>query len=524
MRGGALSGVASKRPGALALLSAVVLLCAVVTCSHAIGSMDGRARISADDLEKLINRPNTTVVHGTLDLGEDQIVDGNVVVIEGDLEMQSGSAVHGDAIVIAGDALLNGQCTVDGDLRIVAGFYYASDLAKITGKIIMLEGNYTLKEYDESTGHVELQMVKDVNRHRLSASVFPGPFNRVDGQNFDFSIDYKRPEGVTGSSFEGLLRIPTEDTHDKFVQFRGTFSTPLMGERMKLDVEGFKITGTQDSWRTGDFENSIIAFFVSNDDRDYYEKTGGSAKLSYNLMEEITVTGSLSSAEYRSLATRSPFTLFQRTDFRPNPPVFEGHLTELDIGVVYDTRFDVYFPSDAWFVDGGVRSGLDFMDGEATYTILEGAVRRHQKLARGNFLDLRFKFAGATDALPPQRTFSFGSFGGVRGKDWDSWSSPRGDRLLLGNVEYRRRLSPVRFVRSVFTSWWFVAFYDAGALFLSDDPKDFGTLFSDAGDHAGSGAGLGVSGSSFVPYLGFFVAKDLDTDSWRFIVRLNRPF
>jgi hypothetical protein len=524
MRGGAVSRKASRGPWALALLSAMVLLCAVVTCADAFGAMDRRAKISVKDLEKIINRPNTTVVHGTLDLGEGQVVKGNVVVIEGDLEMQSGSAVQGDATVIAGDALLNGQCTVDGDLRIVTGFYYASDLATITGKIIMLEGNYTLKKYDESTGHVELQAMKDVNRHRFSASVLPGPFNRVDGQNFDFSIDYKRPEGVAGSSFEGTLRIPTEDTHDKFVQFRGTFSMPLLEERLRLDVEGFKITDTEDRWRTGDFENSIIAFFVSNDDRDYYEKTGGSVKLSYNLMEEVTVTGSLGSAEYRSLGARSPFTLFQRTDFRPNPPVFEGHLTELKIGVVYDTRFDVYFPSDAWFVDAGIRSGLDFMDGDATYTILEGTVRRHQKLARGNFLDLRFKFAGATDALPPQRTFSMGSFGGVRGKDWDSWSSPRGDRLLLGNVEYRRHLSPVRFVRSVFTNWWLVAFYDAGALFASDDPKDFGTLLSDAGDHSGSGAGLGVSGSSFVPYLGFFLAKDLDTDSWRFIVRLNRPF
>lgn len=524
MRGCAVGWRGKTWPGAFALVSAWALLCGAVTPTYGLSPMDGRSKISADDLEKLINRPNTTVVHGTLDLGEGQVIEGNVVVIEGDLEMQGGSAIHGNAIVVAGDALLNGPCAIEGDLRIVSGFFYASDLARITGQIVMLEGNYTLKKYDESTGHVELQGVKDVNRHRFSASVVPGPFNRVDGQNFDFSLDYTRPEGVPGSSFEASLRIPTEDTHDKFVQFRGTFSTPLIEETLKLEVQGYKITDTEDSWRTGDFENSIVAFFTSNDDRDYYERTGGEVKLSYDLMEEVTVTGSLSSAEYRSLGTRSPFTLFQRSDFRRNPAVFEGHLTELRIGVVYDTRFDMYFPSDAWFVDADVRSGLDFMDGDRTYTILEGAVRRHQKLTRDDFLDLRFKLAGATDALPLQRTFSFGSFGGVRGKDWNSWSTPRGDRLLLGNVEYRRRLSPVRFVRSVFTSWWLVAFYDAGALFNSDDPKDFGTLFSDAGDHSGSGAGLGVSGSSFVPYLAFFLAKDLDADYWRFIVRLNRTF
>ena len=71
---------------------------------------------------------------------------------------------------------------------------------------------------------------------------------------------------------------------------------------------------------------------------------------------------------------------------------------------------------------------------------------------------------------------------------------------------------------------WLVAFYDAGAVFFSEDEEDLGTLFSDASDHVGSGAGLGVSGSSLFPYVGLFAAKDLDTDSWRFILRLDRQF
>ena len=189
-----------------------------------------------------------------------------------------------------------------------------------------------------------------------------------------------------------------------------------------------------------------------------------------------------------------------------------------------DNEFDQQLPlarADNRFCDVLV---LEFLDGDQTYTILEGTVRRHQKLTRLDFVDLRFKMAGSTDALPVQRTFSMGSYGGVRGKNFDSWMDPRGDRLLLANVEYRRRMEPVPYLESLFSSWWLVAFVDAGALFVSDNPEDLGTLFSDAGDHSGSGAGLGISGSSFLPYVGLFVAKDLDTDSWRFIVRLNRPF
>lgn len=509
---------------AVALGLALVALLGLNASACAMQMFNERAKISKKNLEALINRPNTTVIQGILDLGEDESIDGNVVVIEGDLEMQSGSAISGDVIVIAGDALLNGKCVVSGDLRVVSGFLYTSDLAEIRGETLMLEGNFMLEEYDESTGRVKLKTIKDINRRRLTVSLFPGPFNRVDGHNFDFNVEVKRPEGVPGSSFEGVLRVPTEDTHDKFFQFTGLLSVPFMDERMRLDVEGFKMTETEDRWRAEDLENSIITFVVSNDDRDYYERTGGSVGLSYDMTDEVQVGGSLSSAEYRSLDARSPFTLFQPTDYRPNPPVFEGHLTELQLRVEYDTRFDPYFPADAWLVEAGLRSGLDFIDGEGTYTILEATARRHQKLTRSDFLDLRFKMAGATDELPPQRTFSFGTYGAVRGKDYESWDSPRGDRLLLANVEYRRMLTPVRYIQSVLSSWWFVAFFDAGAFFVSEDPEDFGTLFSDSGDHSGSGAGVGISGSSLLPYFGMFVAKDLDTDSWRFIVRINRPF
>lgn len=523
-----LAGVIHRRPfgirGLMVFLTLCLSLAGIAVSSFALQGFDERSEISREDLEALINRPNTSVTRGTLEVIEGEVIEGNVAIIEGDLEMQSGSTIKGDVIVLAGDALLNGKCVIEGDLRVVAGFLYASALSEIRGRTLIHDGNYTLEEMDEATGKVKLRKVKDVNRRRFTVSTLPGPFNRVDGHNFDFIVDYKRPEGVPGTSFEGTLRIPTEDTHDGFVQFKAALKVPLMEERLEVRVDGSKITKTEDAWRTGDFENSLVAFFTSNDDRDYYEETGGGIGAAYEITDEVSVLGGISSAEFRSLGTRSPFTIVQRTDYRKNPPVFGGHLTELSLVISYDTRFDPYFPSEAWLAEGGLRSGLDFLDGERTYTILEATVRRHQKLTQSDFLDLRFKIAGATDVLPAQRTFSFGSLGAVRGKTFNSWDSPRGDRLLLANLEYRRRLKQVRFIESLFSSWWLVAFYDAGALFVSDDPEDFGTLFSDAGDHAGSGAGLGVSGSSFLTYVGLFLAKDLDTDSWRFIVRLNRPF
>jgi len=508
-------------PAAAALVCASVLACASV----ALARGDQTAgKISRKRLEALINRPGTAIRLETFEVEEGRAIEGNVAVIEGDFEMQSGSVVAGDVIVVAGDALLNGKCTVKGDLVVVDGFLYVSDAAEVDGRTLIYKGKYVLDKYDERTGRVTLRRMKDPNRHRLTASVFPGPFNRVDGHNFDFSFDYKRPEGVPGTVFEGTLRIPTEDTHDGFLQFAVKVSSPLLDRRLLLEFEAFKRTATEDRWRASDLENSLVAFFTGNDDRDYYEETGGSVTASHEFSDGLSASVGISSAEYRSLDARSPFTLFQSDGFRANPPVLEGHLSEVAVGVTYDTRFDRHFPSDAWFAEGRMRAGTEFLDGEKTYTVVEAAVRRHQRLSSSDFLDVRFRMAGATDVLPPQRTFSLGSVGGVRGKDFGSWSSGRGDRLLLASLEYRRRLRPVRYVESLFSTLWLVAFYDAGALFESSDPEDLGTLFSEAGDHAGSGAGLGVSGSSFLPYIGLFVAKDLDSDSWRFIVRMNRPF
>jgi hypothetical protein len=491
----------------------------------------GRSSISREELEELINRPGTTVVQGSVVLEEGEVREGHLVIIAGDLEMMSGSSVKGDAIVVSGDALLNGECVVEGDLRVVSGYLWASDKAEVRGRTLIHKGNYELESLDAESGEVELKGIKDVNRYRLGwnlplGPIFPpGPFNRVDGHTFDVRARYSRPEGVRGSVFEATLRIPTEDTHEDFVMWRASLEAPLLeDESLKLSFEGFKWTETEDAWRTGDLENSLVAFVTSNDNRDYYEETGGAVRLGYRWTDELHVGGGLRSAECRSLATRSPFTLIQRTDFRENPQIDEGRLTEFAFGLRYDTRFDVFFPADAWYLQAGMRIGLDFLDGEHTYTMLEATARRHQQLTLSDFLDLRLKAAGAMDPLPAQRTYSLGSVGGVRGKDFESWASPRGDRLLLANVEYRRRLAPVRYIEKIFSTWWLVAFYDAGAVFLSGDPEDLGTLFSEASDHAGSGAGLGVSGSSLLPYVGIFAAKDLDTDSWRFIVRLNREF
>jgi hypothetical protein len=481
--------------------------------------------ISRDDLEKLINREGTTVFEGSLELAEGEVLEGHVVIIAGDLEMQNGSSIKGDVIVVSGDALLNGQCVIEGDVRVVSGYFYASDKAEIRGRTLLLKGNYELKSLEEASGQVRLKEIKDVNRHRFKGTLSPGPINRVDGHTFDLIGTFRRPEGVPGSSFEARIRIPTEDTHDDFLMWRASLKVPLFeDETLKLYAGAFKWTETEDEWRTEDPENSLVAFVTSNDNRDYYEETGGSIGLGYLWTDELFVFGGLRSAECRNLDARSPFTFIQRTDFRENPPINEGRLTEFKLSLCYDTRFDTHFPADAWHIQAVMRSGLDFLEGERTYTMLEAAVRRHQQLTYSNFLDLRFKAAGAMDPLPAQRTYSLGNVGGVRGKNFDSWEVPRGDRLLLANVEYRRRLAPVRYLESIFSSWWLVAFYDAGAVFLSEDPEDFGSLFSDASDHTGSGAGLGVSGSSFLPYVGLFVAKDLDTDSWRFILRLNRPF
>jgi hypothetical protein len=141
-------------------------------------------------------------------------------------------------------------------------------------------------------------------------------------------------------------------------------------------------------------------------------------------------------------------------------------------------------------------------------------------------IDLRGKLFSAFGPVPGQLSRSLGGYGGVRGGRDMPFTVARGDRLALLSVEVRRRLPDMRYIGAIMSTWHLLVFMDVGLL-DDADRKSSPLGFLDTGlDEWRKTVGLGISGESFLPYFGLYVAQDLDRDRFepRFILRFNRSF
>ena len=93
-------------------------------------------------------------------------------------------------------------------------------------------------------------------------------------------------------------------------------------------------------------------------------------------------------------------------------------------------------------------------------------------------------------------------------------------------TEFRYELPELPVVRWIYSRWDMLGFADAGLLAEAQNPTSpFGWLDTSFDDWKKT-VGLGVSGESFMPYLGLYVAREINGErtSPRFIIRLERSF
>jgi hypothetical protein len=79
-------------------------------------------------------------------------------------------------------------------------------------------------------------------------------------------------------------------------------------------------------------------------------------------------------------------------------------------------------------------------------------------------------------------------------------------------------------LKVLFTSWDLTAFGDLGLLQLDGGSEGAFSFLDTKLDRWGKSVGIGISGESFLPFLAFYVAQDLDRHNKRprFIIRANR--
>lgn len=264
-------------------------------------------------------------------------------------------------------------------------------------------------------------------------------------------------------------------------------------------------------------ENSLALLFGRQDYRDYFERQGYGAYLSWRIPDFSTVSVHLRKDEYGSLpVNRGTRSFFHRDRaLRDNPAIDDGEshaaILRLERLAHHDdfTRAGVYHWAEL------ERAGHG-MGGDFDYTRLLVDLRGVLRLSPTQTLALR-TVGGCTwdGALPVQKQFTLGGPDGLRAH---AIASLRGDEVMLGQAEYTIGLWPVR---SVFFEGGLhaIAFLDVGRAWTNPgDRWDLGR------QHPSTDGGFGLGTSE--DNLRVYFAKNLRRANSNFLVsmRLHRPF
>ncbi|MBD3297655.1 MAG: BamA/TamA family outer membrane protein [candidate division Zixibacteria bacterium] len=487
------------------------------------------AKISPEQLTRQFAEDGYSVHYGDLSLAQDTSVTGDIVVLEGSLDLGDGSRYEGNAWIINGDLIIGGRAAAQGNFHIVNGEVFQSRDATIKGHIRRYTCLCAL-DRDHYRGTDEIVFVKTErkNAYPIELSGGIGPQNRVDYLSLHAGVKRGDMDGPQ-KHWRGRAHLiaPLRDNTRGYLGFDLEVLVPLKEKRFDLHIRGFKRTTTNDDWQYTRAENSWAGTITHNDFFDYYERSGGYLGVIARPYSSWRIDGGVYIDHSTSLVTKSSPALFNNDrPLRNNPPIDEGEIAGATIGIEYDTRLFPSRPSSAWYARVEVDAGADVGPGDFEYSTVTLDVRRYNRLLRGLNLDVRGRIFTTRDNIPRQRTQSLNGYGGVRGLHDIPFDDRRGDRLALFSAELRIGMPQIRYLEILYTRWNVATFIDVGILKRHGDRYGAWEYLESDWDEWGKSVGIGISGESFLPYLGFYVAQDLSRDNKRprFIVRFARSF
>ena len=341
-------------------------------------------------------------------------------------------------------------------------------------------------------------------------------YNRVDGLTpaWGFSLESTEPAKRPSLGAE----IAAATTHQRIYGSAWAVQRLPTPGAIHLRLEIFRRAATFDDWKISVRENDVATFVAGSDLLDWWREAGYLVSLDAETPDgRYGGNLALLDASQRSERNRHPFALFAGDeDFRENPPVAEGTLRSLTLGLRFDTR-DVQsplLPAAGWSLAAGLERAGGALGGDVRFSRAQVDLRRYTRLGRDAWWDARVVWMGPlTDSgVPPQRKVSLGGPGSLRGFRAASFVGSEG---VQAATELRFPLPVTEEIALLFLSWHAVGFVDVGAV------SDYEEWHADVG--------VGVSGINIFSYLGFFMAQrvtDLeDPDNGpSFIVRLRRDF
>ena len=506
------------------VLCSILLFCVyfALTSFAAAQTIDKPQKLSPKKLTGLVNGYTQKVFYGGVVVPAGDTISGSIVVIDGTLDMQNDGVLSGDAWVVNGSLILNGSARVLGRVNLVNSHEFLSSQAEVKGGVYyyVCECQFDDEQFEQKgklvfKKHEDPRTIKTKFKYSLGYTVEVGLVRQ--------NPLYKKPH-VRGHA---LLQIPLRMKKKGLLGFDMDFAVPFKGNQVDLVVRGFKKTYTNDYWQISRGESDWILLLTGNEYINYYERRGGELGLQIRLSQYLSLETTVSFQRDVSMPTESQLSLFYPHRRLPNnPSIDEGQRLAVSTGLTFDSRQDSAKPQNAWFFSTWVEKGIANGLGDFSYAGFSVDLRRYTRLPLGVQWDVRAKVFSTFDPIPRQITQSLNGYGGVRGLKDDPFTVHRGDRLALLSSEVRTALPDLPVFRWLFTRWDMLLFSDVGLLARAKNEKS-PLGFMDTPFHQWKKSiGVGISGESFLPYVGIYLAQDINREQRnpRIIVRMMRSF
>lgn len=506
-----------------------ILLVCVVSANVAAQAGQNPQKISAKKLTQLMETIRPAVHYGGVMIPAGDTLRGPVIAVDGALDIQDGGVLAGDAWIVNGRLILTGGAVVSGSIHLVNSEAFRSRLSVVTGSV----SHYTCEcgivaEKLEGEGELVFKKMEDPLAIKTKLSFSPGRPTRVRYDVLRLGLTRRNPRHPAPHVHgHALIDVPLWLDTRGYLGFDVDATVPLDGERISLLARGFKKVHTNDDWQISRGENTWMLVLTGIEYLDYYERRGFELGLELRAYEYMRVQALATYGRDVSMVTGDAPSVFKSNQrLRDNPAIDDGDRLTVSGVLRYDSREDPARAQNAWFVRLWVEKGLADGLGEFSYTAFSFDLHRYTRLPFKLQWDVRGKLFSAFDRIPRQVYRSLNGYGGVRGLNDSPFAVRRGDRLALFSMELRRPLPELPVFRILFSQWDVVVFSDVGQLIKTEDERSPLRFLEESFEHWGKTAGIGISGESFLPYVGLYVAKDLDggRESPRVILRINRSF
>ena len=340
-------------------------------------------------------------------------------------------------------------------------------------------------------------------------------YNRVDLVRYGVRFQAQRPLTMyprLGTRFE-------YSTGRKRTLYGVQLEQPLLPTaRFVFGVSAVRRTEHPELQLVDDLENSLALLFARTDYRDYYEREGVGAYVSWRVPDFSTVSLHIRGDEYRSLgiARDDVVSWFRQTrNLRDNPAIDDGRTRSVLFRLERLARRSSLTRAGLYHWAELERAGGE-LGGDFDYLRLLGDVRSTLRLSPATTLSLRAVVGSNTDGtLPRQKRFSVGGVDGLRAHPLNTQT---GNQAALLQSEYTVGLWALR-GEGFEAGLHAIAFVDAGTAW--DNPKN---TWDVTNQNFITDAGFGLATNE--DDVRVYVARDLsqsDAD-WVWSFRLQRPF